>query len=159
MSTTDQLQSCLTFTDTALAHNKDALAINIDQYAVNGNTGCQLFCQLIDQLCCKTGCGITGSKNRDSISRCQFQELFFRLKITTKDHTRNIIAQKLPVMLMSMFFRHMIKIGIFYCSDNLYTFLLKMFKKSRHLQCRTIDIRQFDKPCFKVYTWCEIFQS
>ena len=43
MSSLDELQRCLTLTDTALTHNKNTLAEYINQYTMNRDCRCKLY--------------------------------------------------------------------------------------------------------------------
>ena len=137
----DEFQRRLALTDTALTHDKDALAVYVHQHAVNGNTRRQLDAQPVDDLCHHGRGLLIGVKYRTAKLHGQLQEFRIRACQAAEDRTRNFIRKILPVDLDLTLQRHVLQIGILHISHHLHSFLIKMLKISCQLQCRSVNIR------------------
>ena len=158
MSTLDQFQRSLALTDAALTHDQDTFAVYIHQYAMDGDARCQLYVQPADDLCHKIGCRFFGSKDRHIVFSSHLQHIFIRFRHRCEDHTGNLFGYKILKTVFSLFRIQVHQIGVFYITDNLYTFRGKMFKISCQLKGRSVDIRKGDAYMFHVHFRRKILQ-
>ena len=80
MASLDQLQSCLTLTDAALAHDQDTFAVYIYQHAVDRDTRSQLYIQPADDLRHKRRCIFLCGKDRNTVLCGDTQDIFIRIR-------------------------------------------------------------------------------
>ena len=76
MASLDELESGFGFTNTRLADDKYAFAVNIDQNAVYGNAGCEFNVQPSDELSHEYGCCLLGHVKRNAVFKGFFHEEF-----------------------------------------------------------------------------------
>ena len=93
----DQLQSSLALANAALAHDQNTLAVNIHQYAMDGNTGSQLHIQTADDLCHERCGGLMCRKNRNVPLNGHPEHILIRRGLRGVDQTGHIIGKKLLV--------------------------------------------------------------
>ena len=74
MSSLDQFQRSLGFTDTAFAGDQHTLAVYVNQYAVHGDTGSELYIQPSDGLCHENGGCLLRTEDRNSVRNCLLHE-------------------------------------------------------------------------------------
>ena len=158
MTSLNQFQSGLAFTDPTLTHDQDAYTIYIHKYSVNWNAWSKLHIQPADQLTHKRGSLFAGSEHRNIILFRGLYKLRFRLKIITEYNTRYFMCQKLFIDFIFSLSRKCLKIGTLYISNNLNTIQIKMIKKTRQLQSRSVDIRYMNLTLGNIHSGSEIFQ-
>ena len=96
---------------------------------------------------------------KESILRddSNFSEKVIRIQFPAENNSRNRIVQKLLKDFSLSFFIQSIHVGILHKSYDLQTCCLKMFKISRHLQGRSVDIRLCKLDLGDVNLRCQIF--
>ena len=141
VSTFNQFQCSFTLTDSTFTHDQHTDTVYINQHTMNRNAWCKLHIQPSDDLCCKFRCLLLCLEYRDICLFCHLQKHLFRWKIPAEDQTRNLIRKQCLINpLFLIFICHLLQKCIFYITNDLYTFRIKMFKKSRQLQCRSVNI-------------------
>ena len=68
------------------------------------------------------------------------------------------MCQKLFIDFIFSLSRKCLKIGTLYISNNLNTIQIKMIKKARQLQSRSVDIRYMNLTLGNIHSGSEIFQ-
>ena len=89
VSTLNQLQGSLTFSNTALAHNQNALTKYVYQYAVNADAGRHLYLQPANHLCHQIRCALVGNHTRNLIVKTEILHIFIRHLGAAVEHTGN----------------------------------------------------------------------
>ena len=89
MASLDEFECGLGFTDTGLADDENAFAVNIDQYAVYGNAGCEFNVQPSDEFSHEYGCCLLCHVKRNAGFKGFFHEEFIGNQFTTENDTGN----------------------------------------------------------------------
>src|SRR5699024_6822123 len=94
VSSFDQFQGSLAFSDADFAHDQDAFAIYVYQHSMNRNAGSKLHTQPADNFSHEgRGC-VLGHQNRHIIFIGQIQHIFIRLCHRSKYYTWNLTGNK-----------------------------------------------------------------
>ena len=91
----DKLQRRLRLADAGITGNKQACAVNIDQYAVTGLTGRQLLRQIVDELYLALGGLLMGRVDRYLTRRRQHQQLIEAWQVAADYNAGQVVAEKL----------------------------------------------------------------
>ena len=128
MTSLNQLQSCLTFTNTTFSCNQHTDTIYIHQHTMNGNTRCKLYIQPAYYFCHECGGYLFCDKYRNISFFCFLHQYLIRPHISAEDQTRNTACKKLIIDPLLFFRVHPFQKCILYISDDLDTLIVKMIK-------------------------------
>lgn len=141
MASFDQLQCSLALSDSALAHDQNALAEYIDQHAVDGDHRGKLDIQPADDFSHENGSRFVYRKGRYLITIAQLQNFRSRNHLRGENDTWDLAAYKLFKRADALALFKMLQIRELYITDDLHTLIGKMLIVTGQLQCRTVDIR------------------
>ena len=128
-----QLNCRFTFTDTAFAGDEYAFTINLNQYAVTRDTGCQIQIQKGNQTRNEVGGTLLAAQERYIIFFGQIQHFGEIRQFPGNNQRRNVTGHQHIQPLGSGFLVNCRKIGKFHLSDDLHAFRVKVFIKSHQL--------------------------
>ena len=131
MSALDQLQGCLTLSDTALAHDQHTFTKYVHQHTMDADTRSQLDLQPADDFCHQIRGALFRYHQRNLIVQAQILHIFIRLLAAAVNHTRNLTGKKLVIAFHPHLARQGIDVCLLHISDDLDTLPVKMIKKAR----------------------------
>ena len=158
VSSLDQLQGRLRFSDAALARDQDALAVYVHQHAVNGDARRQPDVQPADGFGHEGGGGLLGHQDGNLLLNGDLTEERIRLKLPAVYHAGHGIGEKLIVDLQLPFLGHGFHIRVFHKADDLQPRRLMVFKIAGKLQRRSVEIRLCDPDSLHLDLRRQIFQ-
>ena len=153
-----KLQSCLTLTNAALAHQKHTFTEYIHQYTVDADTRSQFRLQPADHLRHYVGSRLGRKQTRHTIMAAKCQNLFFRFHIAAEHDTRNLAGDQLIIHLHSSFLGKSGHICHLHITHDLHTLIIKMIIKACQLQCRSVHIRMRDHNLIRIQFRCQVLK-
>ena len=154
----DQFQGHLGFTDSALARDQDADAVDVDQHAVDRDAGRQPNIQPADDLAHEIGCGVLGHQERNAVFQGVFHEEFIGLQLSAEYDARNIHGKESLIDLVFPLRTHLLHIGMLNQTDDLDPPRRKVLEISRHLHSRPVDIGLPDLDLCNIDLRCQIYE-
>ena len=119
MASFDQLQCSLALSDSALAHDQNALAEYIDQHAVDGDHRSKLDIQPADDFSHENGSRFVYRKGRYLITIAQLQNFRSRNHLRGENDTWDLAAYKLFKRADALALFKMLQIRELYITDDL----------------------------------------
>ena len=156
MASFDQLQCSLALSDSALAHDQNALAEYIDQHAVDGDHRGKLDIQPADDFSHENGSRFVYRKGRYLITIAQIQNFRSRNHLRCENDTWDLTAYKLFKRADALALFKMLQIRELYITYDLHTLIGKMLIVTGQLQCRTVDIRCGNDKICHINLWCQV---
>ena len=141
-----KLQSGLGLTYAGVAHDQDALAVNIHQNAVDADAGSQLHLEPADHLTGKVRGGLLRDQAGDPPLGTDGQHIIRRLVGPGEDQAGDVVGQELFKAHPGQLIVHAVDVFLLHIADDLDTAVVKVIKKACQLKGRTVHIVELDGP-------------
>ena len=158
MASLDQLQRHLGFTDAALTGDQNAYAVDVDEHAVDRNARCQSDVEPADQFRCEVRGRVPRHEDRDAVLQRDADKELVGLQLPAEHDAGNVQGEEFPVDPLLVLILHLLHIGVFHQTDDLDPSRREVFKISRQLQRRTVDVRLPDPDLRHVDLRRQVFE-
>ena len=140
MAAFDKFDSCLALTDTAVAVDENAFAVDLDQNTVARDARSKRTFQIGDKARNDIGCCILCSKNCNVVLFRHFKAFRHGLKPACENQCRAFIGQEVVKNNDPFFRREFLQIGRLHCAADIDAHRLIMVEKACQMKARTADI-------------------
>ena len=147
----NEFEGCLALADAAVAHQKDAFPVDVDQDAVSGKPGSEIIMEQEDHSGLKIGCVGRGIENVAVVLLRHFEAFRERLTLVADDERGNVIGHEAVKGLQPFLVVERVEIGRLNHTDHLHAFGIEVVVESGQLHRGPVDVGHGQNSGFVVF--------